>query len=373
MAIKKVLVVGGGIGGLCSAIALRRVGIEVDLVEIQPSWRVYGVGIIQQNNVVREMQRLGVLERYLDAAWPFDSVSIHTLDGKQLAKFPGQRLAGEGFPANVGISRLALHQVLCDTAKELGTQITTGQTVTSLTQDENAVQVTFSDGTSGEYDLLIGADGVYSRMRQLIYGDRYQPRFTGQGVWRYNFPRPAQVDHLMCFANKDFNCGLVPLAENLMYLFVTSSEPDNPHIAHHELAQQMRNRMPNSEGLIGELREQITNNEEVVYKPLEELFVDAPWYSNRVVLIGDAVHATTPHLGQGAGMAIEDAIVLAEELQHSNQVTQALEQFYLRRRDRCHRIWLDSLRVGESEIHHDSQFDRQAVIRDMMVFTAQQV
>ncbi|RPH30183.1 2-polyprenyl-6-methoxyphenol hydroxylase [Buttiauxella warmboldiae] len=373
MASRKVLIVGGGIGGLCSAIALRRAGIEVDLVEIQASWRVYGVGIIQQNNVVREMQRLGVLERYLDAAWPFDSVSIHTPDGKQLAKFPGQRLAGEKFPANVGISRLALHQVLCDTAKELGAQISTGKTVVSLTQDETSVQVTLSDGTCGEYDLLIGADGIYSKMRQFIYGDRYQPRFTGQGVWRYNFPRLPLVDHLMCFVDQDFNCGLVPLAENLMYLFVTSSEPGNPHIAHHQLAQQMQQRMPNREGLIGELRAQITHNDEVVYKPLEELFVDAPWYDNRVVLIGDAVHATTPHLGQGAGMAIEDALVLAEELQHGEQVTQALERFYLRRRDRCHRIWQDSLRVGESEIHPDPQFDRQAVIRDMIAFTAQPV
>lgn len=88
MAIKNVLIVGGGIGGLCAAIALRRTGIAVDLVEIQPQWRVYGVGIIQQNNVVREMQRLGVLERYLDAAWPFEDVSLHTLSGQHLASFP---------------------------------------------------------------------------------------------------------------------------------------------------------------------------------------------------------------------------------------------------------------------------------------------
>ena len=112
MNINNVLIVGGGIGGLCTAIALRQAGVAVDVVEIQPQWRVYGVGIIQQNNVVREMQRLGVLERYLDAAWPFDSVSVHTLSGQQLASFPGQRLAGEQFPANVGISRLALHNVL---------------------------------------------------------------------------------------------------------------------------------------------------------------------------------------------------------------------------------------------------------------------
>ncbi|HDG7875565.1 TPA: FAD-dependent monooxygenase, partial [Klebsiella quasipneumoniae] len=160
MNINNVLIVGGGIGGLCTAIALRQAGVAVDVVEIQPQWRVYGVGIIQQNNVVREMQRLGVLERYLDAAWPFDSVSVHTLSGQQLASFPGQRLAGEQFPANVGISRLALHNVLCSTARELGVRLTTGESIDAFRQVDDAVEVSFSRGGQGRYDLLVGADGI---------------------------------------------------------------------------------------------------------------------------------------------------------------------------------------------------------------------
>lgn len=202
MNIHNALIVGGGIGGLCTAIALRQAGVAVDVVEIQPQWRVYGVGIIQQNNVVREMQRLGVLERYLDAAWPFDSVSVHTLSGQQLASFPGERLAGEQFPANVGISRLALHHVLCSTAQELGARLTTGESIDAFRQHDDAVEVSFSRGGEGRYDLLVGADGIYSRVRGMLYGERYQPRFTGQGVWRYNFPRPPEVDHLMCFMGR---------------------------------------------------------------------------------------------------------------------------------------------------------------------------
>src|SRR3990167_2897963 len=109
-AVNKVLVVGGGIGGLCTAIALRRKGIEVDLIELKAEWTVYGVGIIQQSNVVREMAQLGVLDGYLDAAFAFEDVTINTTDGQQLVRIPGQRLAGPEYPANVGISRLALHQ-----------------------------------------------------------------------------------------------------------------------------------------------------------------------------------------------------------------------------------------------------------------------
>ena len=373
MNIKNALIVGGGIGGLCTAIAFRQAGIAVDVVEIQPEWRVYGVGIIQQNNVVREMQRLGLLEHYLDAAWAFDNVSVNTMSGQTLSTFTGQRLAGGQFPANLGISRLALHNVLCSTAQSLGANLTTGESIASFQQDDDSVGVCFSSGTQGRYDLLVGADGIYSRVRGMLYGERYHPQFTGQGVWRYNFPRPPEVDHLMCFVGGACQCGLVPLNDDLMYLFITSHEPDNPRFARHHLAEEMRRRLPSSDGLPGKLRDQIVNNDDVIYKPLEELFVDAPWYRGRVVLIGDAVHATTPHLGQGAGMAIEDAIVLSESLLQSKTVEVALQQFDIRRRERCRKIWEASLQVGESEIKHDLSFNRDLAIKNMMRLTAEPI
>ena len=103
--VNNVLIVGGGIGGLCAAIALRRKGIAVDLVELKTEWTVYGVGIIQQSNVVREMHRLGLLEAYLDAAYAFEDVAIYTTEGQQLARIPGQRLAGPQYPASAWPAR----------------------------------------------------------------------------------------------------------------------------------------------------------------------------------------------------------------------------------------------------------------------------
>ena len=135
-AVSKVLIVGGGIGGLCAAIALRRKGIEVDLVELKSQWTVYGVGIIQQSNVVREMAKLGVLDGYLDAAYAFEDVAIYGPGGQQLARIPGQRLAGPEYPANVGISRLALHNVLCETTLQLGAQVRLGLSVETLDDRE---------------------------------------------------------------------------------------------------------------------------------------------------------------------------------------------------------------------------------------------
>jgi 2-polyprenyl-6-methoxyphenol hydroxylase-like FAD-dependent oxidoreductase len=372
-AVNKVLVVGGGIGGLCAAIALRQKGIEVDLVELKTEWTVYGVGIIQQSNVVREMHRLGVLDAYLDAAYAFEDVGIYTVDGQPLVRIPGQRLAGPEFPANVGISRRALHKVLSETAMDLGTTVRLGTTVASFVQDDDGVDVVFNDDTEGRYDLLVGADGLYSKMREFLFGNKYQPRFTGQSVWRYNFPRPAQIDHLANFQGPQGNAGLVPLAENLMYLFTTSHEPGNPWMAEHSMAANLRDRLSGFGGLIGELREQITDNTEVVYKPLETVFVDEPWYRGRVLLIGDAAHATTPHLGQGAGMAIEDAVVLSEELTTGGTVEEQMKRFIERRFERCKFINDKSLLACEKEIQRDPDFDRIGLVKEMLEVTARPI
>ncbi|WLH33082.1 FAD-dependent oxidoreductase [Pseudomonas sp. FP2196] len=372
-AVNKVLIVGGGIGGLCAAIALRRKGIAVDLIELKSQWTVYGVGIIQQSNVVREMAKLGVLDGYLDAAYAFEDVAIYGPGGQQLARIPGQRLAGPEYPANVGISRLALHNVLSSTAIELGANVRLGLSVESLNDLGDAVEVVFTDGSNGTYDLVVGADGLFSRVRELLFGDTYQPRFTGQSVWRYNFPRAAQIDHLANYQSAEGNAGLVPLAGDLMYMFLTSHEPNNPWMDPATLAEQMRQRLQGFTGLIGELREQITDSSQVVYKPMEVIFVDEPWHRGRVLLIGDAAHATTPHLGQGAGMAIEDAVVLSEELTADGSVEQQLERFMDRRFTRCKFISESSVLAGEKEMQHDRDFDRIGLVKQMLARTAEPI
>lgn len=371
--IKNVLIVGGGIGGLCAAIALRREGFNVDLVELKSEWTVYGVGIIQQSNVVREMSRLGVLDKYLDAAYAFEDVAMYTTAGHQLVRIPGERLAGPQYPANVGISRLALHQVLSDTAIELGAKVRLGVTVERFEQDEQGVDVALTDGSSGRYDLLVGADGLYSTVRGMLFGDKYQPRFTGQGVWRYNFPRDPSIDHLAAFVGAEGNAGLVPLAENLMYMYVTSEEPGNPHYKTEELAQQMRERLKGFDGLIGGLREQITDDKAVVYKPLEVVFVNEDWYKGRVMIIGDAAHAATPHLGQGAGMAIEDALVLSLELKGNDPLENKLQRFMQRRFERCKFIAEKSILAGDKEMEKDQSFDRVGLTIQMLHLTAQPI
>ena len=344
----KILVIGGGIGGLTAAIALRQRGFDVEVIEKDPDWTVYGVGIIQQSNVVRCMSQLGILDEYLEAAFGFDCVDVFLPDGRHIARVPSPALV-EGKPANLGVSRPALHKVLGNSAKARGASIRLGVTAVSLEDDGSGVTARFSDGTEGRYDLVIGADGVYSDTRARILPDAPQPEFTGQSVWRYNFERTPDVDCLKSYEGP-VGVGLVPLSQSLMYMFITTPEPGNPRHPRKGLAAMMRSKLAGCAPAMVELGEQITDDAGVVYKPQECVFLDGDWHKRRIVLLGDAVHATTPHLGQGAGMAIEDAVVLAEELAAAPDPETAFRAYRERRFERCRFIVTTSRALCDSQL-----------------------
>lgn len=369
----KVLIVGGGIGGLCLAIALRDNAVAVDVVEIKNIWTVYGVGIIQQANVVRAMAQLGIVDRYLSAAFGFDFVGIYKPDGELVAKLPGERLAGEAYPPLLGVSRLALHEVLSAAAIEKGARVRLGLTVDRIDQTPHAVNVTFTDGTCGHYDLVVGADGIYSKVRSIVFPEAPRPHFTGQAVWRHNFPRCAEIDHLAAHNGRHSSAGLVPLSQDLMYMYVTSIERGNPRMDPGQLHTLMKKRMDGFGGLIGQLKTQINDPAQVVYRPMEVVMAPPPWYRGRVVLLGDAAHATTPHLGQGAGMAIEDAVVLAAELQSDDNLEKRLKRYVERRFDRCRFIAESSELIGRFQMGEVENVDEKSMVAEMQRVTAQPI
>lgn len=363
-----ILIIGAGIGGLATAIALGRQGFKVDMIERDPSWSVYGVGIIQQSNVVRAMHALGVLQDYLEAGVGFDYVDIFAPDGRQLARVPSPKLVPE-YPANIGISRRALQRVLAHRAREAGATVRLGVEAGSLSDDGRAVDVQFSDGSSGRYDVVVGADGLNSKTRDMLFPEAPEPEFTGQGVWRYNFPREAGLDALQAYEGP-VGMGLVPMGKDLMYLYATSPEPGNPRYPQEGLAQAMRDKLKQAPPRIAALVAGITDDAVVVYRPLSRLWLDGPWHKGRVVLLGDAVHATTPHLGQGAGMAIEDAIVLAEELAQHATPQEAFVAWQARRVERCRYIVDASKAIGDSQLGLRPPVDQSAAVRGMFEMIA---
>ncbi|MEO9462386.1 MAG: FAD-dependent oxidoreductase [Marinomonas sp.] len=366
-----ILVIGGGIGGLTSAIALRRKGHTVTIIEKDPDWAVYGVGIIQQSNVIRAMDELDLLDDYLAAGVPFDTVSVHTPEGVKVAEVPAPRLV-EGYPANVGIGRPALHKVLGDRAKGAGAEVRLGVVAEDIADLGDSVSVRFSDGKTESFDMVIGADGVYSDTRQTVMPDAAKPEFTGQAVWRYNFERPADLSSLHAY-NGPTGIGLVPISDALMYMYVTTPEPGKPFYPTEGIAQSMRDKLAKAPPKIQELAAQITEDDGVVYRPMDQMMLYGDWHKGRIVLLGDAVHATTPHLGQGAGMAIEDSIVLAEELTNCDTLDAAFAAYRDRRFERCKYIVEKSLAICHGQIGKGPLVDQGAATGEMFAIVSQPI
>lgn len=347
--VNKVLVIGGGIGGMCSAIQLRKAGCEVDLVEIDPDWRVYGAGITISGPTLRAFREIGVLDEIVEQGWCADGFKIALTDGTVVAEFQTPRVAGPDVPGGGGIMRPVLARILSKATLASGTQVRLGVSFNAIEQDENKVHVSFTDGTASDYDLVIGADGVLSKTRQVIFPEADAPSYTGQGCWRAVVPRPADITGPMMVMSKTTKAGLNPVSREEMYLFVLQNLPTDEFIPAETWPARLAEVLSGFGGVVGDIRDKLNPQSRLVFRPLHKLLLPLPWHQDRVVLIGDAVHATTPHLASGAGIAVEDAIVLVEELQRADSLPQALQAFSARRYDRCRTVVENSVQLGVLE------------------------
>ena len=360
---QNVCVIGGGVAGLALAIGLHNHGIAVEVVERDRDWKVYHVGIIVQANFIRALDALGLGQAAVDAGFAYRGVRFKTAQGETIAELPGDPDVA-GLAGDLGLTRPALHKVLTDKVRELGIPVRLGVTFTALEDHGTHVDVSFSDHTTGRYDLVVGADGNYSAVRKVLWPQAV-PQFTGQGVWRYNVPRPADLEWSDIYIGNDTSAyrgkaGYCPLSETEMYIFAVFEEPGNPRFAPDTLADELRKRLAGYGGLLGQAAKLVTDPALVVDRPLEACIMPAPWYRGRVVLIGDAAHSATPHLGQGAAMAVEDAVVLAEELSERD-TDDALVAFMARRFERAKLVGTSSIQLGEWEMHPEAAGDPVAV------------
>ncbi|MDX6654368.1 MAG: hypothetical protein QOH18_1078 [Solirubrobacterales bacterium] len=354
--VERALIVGAGIGGLAAYTSLVQAGIAADVIERTDDVDVYGVGIVQPANSLRVLKRLGVLEEILDTGWAFDNWLFYDHKGNLVVEVPSLLGQGDDVPAEVGLMRPELHRVLIEAAAREGARVRYGTTVADLQQEGERVAVQFSDGSSGGYDLVIAFDGIKSEMRRRLFGDGHEPLYTGAAVWRVGAPRLPEVVCGGLYQSPIRKAGRTPLGEDKMYLLLVTEEPEGVRYAKADLVELMRERLEEFGGTIGEIRDGMNADSEVVYSPLSEVLLPTPWHQGRVVLGGDAAHACVPHLNQGAAMAIEDAATLADELVAGDTVEAALAAYSARRYPRVQFAQKASRDVldAERQIHPDN-------------------
>jgi len=341
--VKRVLIVGSGIGGATAAYALRRAGVDVHCIDIKPGIPSAGSGICLLHNTVRALDMIGLAEPCLDSGMRFDA--FRQFDSS------GQLLRSDPAPPSCGIRRPELARILESAAQGAGAVLDKGLTIEHLDDRGDCVEVKFSDGREATYDLVVAADGAYSKLRDQVFGTECRPHFAGQSVWRFNAPRPAQIDGFCLYRSPTGKTvGSFPTSENSCYLFYLENSVEPLRVQEDQASAMIRERLAEyTAPAVLEALEQVTDAKQVIFRPLDITLVPAPWYRGRVVLIGDAAHSPTPHMTSGGGMAIEDAVVLADCVSKTQSVNEALAMYSERRFERCKIICDASLQLCRFE------------------------
>jgi 2-polyprenyl-6-methoxyphenol hydroxylase-like FAD-dependent oxidoreductase len=369
----KVLIIGGGFSGMSAAISLSESGHAVDLVEIDAGWRSYGAGISLHGATFRVFERLGVLAAYRAAGAMTDGVEMRGPADQVFVTLPTPS-AVPGMPGNGGIMRPTLARILSERVRQTATHVRLGITFSEIIAQGESVSVSFTDGTSATYDLVIGADGLYSKTRAALFPDAPAPRYVGQAVWRCVLPRPAHLPTVAMWMGPGMKVGINHVSDSESYLFLTEDRPNNDFVAPETqvaaLGAALR-KFPSP--TIQAVADDLGHGHQIVYRPLEQLLLPQPWFRGRVVLIGDAVHATTPHMAAGAMIGMEDGIVLAEELSRGALPADALAAFQARRWERCRMVVENSGRLAEIEQGHGTPDEHKMLMGKTLGALAQPI
>jgi 2-polyprenyl-6-methoxyphenol hydroxylase-like FAD-dependent oxidoreductase len=342
-----VLVVGAGIAGCAVAIALASRGVRVRLIEKQAVWRFQSSGIFVYGNGLQAFGELEVMDEMLAAGFPVADGRNVYLDhrGRHIVDVHYPSPAA-GVPPILGIKRAEMHRVLAARLAGLRVQAQLDTQLLGLEPQSNGVQAALSDGSSQRFDLVIGADGIRSQVRGWVAGD-VAPRYTGLGVWRSVHARPAELVDKIMMMGVGKRLGIMPISQDRLYLFGTVAEPAGARYEPARWSETMRQRFAEFEGPARRFLDQLDAQSEVIYTAVEEVALPLPWHAGRVLLVGDAAHASTPFMGQGGAMAVQDAVVLGKLRDEGLDVDALLQRFGVLRYPMCRFVQESSRRVGE--------------------------
>lgn len=341
------MVVGAGIGGLTTALALLHRGIRVDVYERAATLEEVGAGLVLAPNALAVLDRLGLTQTVRAQSWPLITALINQSDGRTLQRVDLPALERRyGYGMRV-IHRGRLQKLLADALPP--DQLHTHHPLISLRDDGKRVEATFAGQVIRSADFLVGADGIRSSIRRCVFGEQ-RLRYAGQTCWR------AIVDVSVTHPNTSveywgraagLRFGLVPCGPEQLYLYVTAAAPagesDEPGQVVNRLRALSRGFAPGVGRVVDALEEGRIHRAD-----LYDLPTLATWSTGRVTLLGDAAHATTPNLGQGACLAIEGGFVLAGCLDGATSVEQAFMQYQTRHKPKADRVVQLSRQIGQA-------------------------
>jgi 2-polyprenyl-6-methoxyphenol hydroxylase-like FAD-dependent oxidoreductase len=340
----RVLVVGGGVAGLSLNLALNlALGNErwqVELVERDPAGNRLGAGLAVQPNAMRALRQLGVADRVEKAGAVLHRFQYRDQHGTLLCDVDLDQV-WDGVGPFVGVARTALHEALRPDPERWRTGVSVG----AVRHGDGYASVSFDDGTTEAYDLVVGADGVNSTVRRFVT-DHPEPVYSGQMAWRSIAPtRPAGLDGVQFWLGADRFFGLCPVGGDATYGFGNlAGSPVHEPVAGRR--QRLAERFAGFGSPVQEYLAAVERDSDVHCGPVEWL-PSVAWYDRRVVLVGDAAHAMSPMMGQGGGMAVEDALVLADELRRAVDIDEGLAAFAARRMARVQWVRQQSEALGE--------------------------
>lgn len=359
---KKALVIGAGIGGLATAMALSHTGWDVEVFEKHDELRETGAGIGLMRNATAAVAALGI-----DIDWSrYGQVmrSFHVLDrgGELMRRMPVGADPDADTPQSINLHRRRLQQALLDQCANV--TISTGHTLRAFSEDENSVTAEFENGRTVTGDVLVGADGMWSVVREALNGPS-ETREPGYDCWLGTADLPGDLleqGHVEHFWGAGRRVGIIDIGHGKAYWWATANTKSLPELSgdHHADITRILDGWPE---LVGRLVE-TTEPKDVLRVPARDRTVAKVWGKGRVTMVGDAAHVMLTSLSQGGGMAIEDGVELAIRLQETvQQDATATVPECLRRYEKSRRKRVSGIHSKTSAMSRLEQFEHPVLRR----------
>lgn len=348
------IVVGGGIVGLVCATALARRGVRVTVLEKKPHVTDDGgIGMGLQGNALKALDAIGIAGEVIAAGVSAESMRHFAPDGSPIFAMPAPRYGGVEFPGFVGFSRATFHRILVRAATEAGVELRVNRPVARLAHTARRVAVISENGERADADIVIGADGIRSAVRQSLFPES-GPKPTGELVCRARVIGVDMRDAAMVRGGAVGTVGFTPIGNREGYLYIVDRAGNMPGRGTAERQARFRDRIAGYTGWVADFARHISPApDDIDWRVLEVVSLSPPWHCGRVIVIGDAAHAGPPTLAQGAAMGIEDAVVLAECLDAAGEVDAAFATFMQRRYERVKTVMEASLTISHAQMEAD--------------------